>query len=165
MIMSGYEFMGRAPYHTVYLHGPLATQQHRKMSKSLGNGIDPIDVVKLYGADALRWTLIAGSGMGADVILDPSDIDKSFATGTQLRNEAVEHRALFARPRGRRQRRADRRARCVGSSRAPTNGFSRGWTPRSPNVIGRWDRCGRRRRTTHPINACGANQSATRDCD
>jgi valyl-tRNA synthetase len=51
------------------------------MSKSLGNGIDPMDVVKLYGADALRWTLIAGMGMGADVILDPNDIDKSFATG------------------------------------------------------------------------------------
>jgi valyl-tRNA synthetase len=51
------------------------------MSKSLGNGIDPLDVVNLYGADALRWTLIAGMGMGADVILDPNDIDKSFATG------------------------------------------------------------------------------------
>ena len=73
--------MGRAPYHTVYLHGTARDTQHRKMSKSLGNGIDPLDVVKLYGADALRWTLIAGMGMGADVILDPSDIDKSFATG------------------------------------------------------------------------------------
>jgi valyl-tRNA synthetase len=51
------------------------------MSKSLGNGIDPLDVIGLYGADALRWTLIAGMGMGADVILDPDDIDKSFATG------------------------------------------------------------------------------------
>jgi valyl-tRNA synthetase len=81
MIMAGYEFMGRAPYHTVYLHGTARDTQHRKMSKSLGNGIDPLDVVKLYGADALRWTLIAGMGMGADVILDPSDIDKSFATG------------------------------------------------------------------------------------
>jgi valyl-tRNA synthetase len=81
MVMSGYEFMGRAPYHTVYLHGTARDTQHRKMSKSLGNGIDPLDVVKLYGADALRWTLIAGMGMGADVILDPSDIDKSFATG------------------------------------------------------------------------------------
>jgi valyl-tRNA synthetase len=81
MIMSGYEFMGRAPYHTVYLHGTARDTQHRKMSKSLGNGIDPLDVVKLYGADALRWTLIAGMGMGADVILDPEDIDKSFATG------------------------------------------------------------------------------------
>jgi len=81
MIMSGYEFMGRAPFHTVYLHGTARDTQHRKMSKSLGNGIDPLDVVRLYGADALRWTLVAGMGMGADVILDPSDIDKSFATG------------------------------------------------------------------------------------
>jgi len=81
MIMSGYEFMGRAPYHTVYLHGTARDTQHRKMSKSLGNGIDPLDVVKLYGADALRWTLIAGMGMGADVILDPVDIEKTFATG------------------------------------------------------------------------------------
>jgi valyl-tRNA synthetase len=84
MIMSGYEFMGRAPYHTVYLHGTVRDTQHRKMSKSLGNGIDPLDVVKLYGADALRWTLIAGMGMGADVILDPEDIDKSFATGRNV---------------------------------------------------------------------------------
>ena len=81
MIMSGYEFMGAHRIHTVYLHGTARDTQHRKMSKSLGNGIDPLDVVKLYGADALRWTLIAGMGMGADVILDPNDIDKSFATG------------------------------------------------------------------------------------
>lgn len=81
MIMTGYAFMGRSPYHTVYLHGTARDTQHRKMSKSLGNGIDPLDVIKLYGADALRWTLIAGMGMGADVILDPNDIDKSFATG------------------------------------------------------------------------------------
>jgi valyl-tRNA synthetase len=81
MIMTGYEFMGRAPYHTVYLHGTARDTQHRKMSKSLGNGIDPMDVIKLYGADALRWTLIAGMGMGADVVLDPGDLDKSFATG------------------------------------------------------------------------------------
>jgi valyl-tRNA synthetase len=51
------------------------------MSKSLGNGIDPLEVVNLYGADALRWTVVAGMGMGADVILDPKDLDKSFATG------------------------------------------------------------------------------------
>src|SRR4028118_1046510 len=73
--------MGRAPVHTVYLHGTARDTQHRKMSKSLGNGIDPLDVVQLYGADALRWTLIAGMGMGADVVLDPRDLDKSFAAG------------------------------------------------------------------------------------
>jgi valyl-tRNA synthetase len=81
MIMAGYAFAGEAPFHTVYLHGTVRDTQHRKMSKSLGNGIDPLDVVRLYGADALRWTLIAGMGMGADVVLDPKDLDKSFATG------------------------------------------------------------------------------------
>lgn len=81
MIMAGYAFMGRAPYHTVYLHGTARDTDHLKMSKSLGNGIDPLDVVRLYGADALRYTLIAGMGVGADVILDPNDLDKSFATG------------------------------------------------------------------------------------
>src|SRR4051795_2516741 len=81
MIMSGIHMMGEVPYTRVYLHGTVRDTQHRKMSKSLGNGIDPLQVVKLYGADALRWTMIAGMGMGADVILDPKDLDKSFATG------------------------------------------------------------------------------------
>jgi valyl-tRNA synthetase len=81
MIMSGYFFAGRAPYHTVYLHGIARDTEHRKMSKSLGNGIDPLVVVQLYGADALRWTLVSGMGLGADVILDPNELDKSFATG------------------------------------------------------------------------------------
>ncbi len=81
MIMSGYAFMGREPFKTVYLHGTVRDTNHVKMSKSLGNGIDPLDVVRLYGADALRWTMVAGMGLGADVILDPADLDKSFATG------------------------------------------------------------------------------------
>jgi valyl-tRNA synthetase len=81
MIMSGFAFMGDAPFHTVYLHGTARDTQNRKMSKSLGNGIDPLDVVQLYGADALRYTLVAGMGLGADVILDPADLDKSFAPG------------------------------------------------------------------------------------
>ena len=81
MIMSGCYFMGDAPYHTVYLHGTVRDMQHRKMSKSLGNGIDPMDVVQLYGADSLRWTMIAGMGLGVDVLLDPTDLEKSFAPG------------------------------------------------------------------------------------
>jgi valyl-tRNA synthetase len=81
MIMMGYAFMLDAPFHSVYLHGTARDTQGRKMSKSLGNGIDPMDVVHLYGADALRYTLIAGMGMGADVLLDPNDLEKSFATG------------------------------------------------------------------------------------
>jgi valyl-tRNA synthetase len=81
MVMSGCWFLGKAPFHTVYLHGTVRDMQHRKMSKSLGNGIDPLDVVKLYGADALRWTMVAGLGLGVDVMLDPTDLDKSFAPG------------------------------------------------------------------------------------
>ncbi len=81
MIMAGYAFGNGAPFHTVYLHGTVRDTAHRKMSKSLGNGIDPLEVVEHYGADALRWTSIAGLGMGADVILDPEDLEKSFAPG------------------------------------------------------------------------------------
>jgi len=81
MIMSGYRFMGDAPFHTVYLHGTARDTQHRKMSKSLGNGIDPLDVVARYGADALRWTIVSGLGMGADAIFDPADLEKTFAPG------------------------------------------------------------------------------------
>ncbi|HWJ22195.1 MAG TPA: valine--tRNA ligase [Gemmatimonadaceae bacterium] len=81
MIMAGFAFAGRTPFHTVYLHGTARDTNHVKMSKSLGNGIDPLEVVKLYGADAMRYTLIAGMGMGADVILDPKDLERSFATG------------------------------------------------------------------------------------
>jgi valyl-tRNA synthetase len=81
MIMAGYEFTGETPYHTVYLHGIVRDEQHRKMSKSLGNGIDPLDVIARFGADALRWTVISGMGLGVDIILDPNDLEKSFATG------------------------------------------------------------------------------------
>src|SRR6266576_4625088 len=88
MLMSGYHFMGdRTPFRTVYLHGTVRDTKHRKMSKSLGNGIDPLDVVKLYGADALRWTLIAGSSLGADVILDPNDLETTFAPGRNFANK------------------------------------------------------------------------------
>ena len=90
MIMGGYEFMGARPFHTVYLHGTVRDTQHMKMSKSLGNGIDPLDVIAEYGADALRYTVVAGMGMGADLILDPKDLKQSFAPGrnflTKLRN-------------------------------------------------------------------------------
>ncbi len=81
MIMAGYFFVGRTPFHTVYLHGIVRDTQHRKMSKSLGNGIDPLDVVSAFGADALRYTVVAGMGLGVDLILDPDNLEKSFAPG------------------------------------------------------------------------------------
>jgi valyl-tRNA synthetase len=81
MVMAGYFFTGRSPYHTILLHGMARDAQGRKMSKSLGNGLDPMQVVKLYGADAMRWTLVSGMGLGADITLDPNDLEKTFATG------------------------------------------------------------------------------------
>jgi len=81
MIMAGFEFMGETPYHTVYLHGIARDTKHRKMSKSLGNGIDPLDVIARFGADPLRYTVVAGMGLGVDIIFDPDDLEKSFAPG------------------------------------------------------------------------------------
>jgi valyl-tRNA synthetase len=87
MVMSGCEFMGDIPFDTVYLTGTVRDTQHRKMSKSLGNGIDPLDVTGLFGADALRYTIVAGSAVGTDVILDPNDIETSFAPGRNFANK------------------------------------------------------------------------------
>jgi valyl-tRNA synthetase len=87
MVMAGCEFMGDIPFHTVYLHGTVRDTQHRKMSKSLGNGIDPLEVVDRFGADALRYTLVAGMAVGTDVILDPKDVEASFAPGRNFANK------------------------------------------------------------------------------
>ena len=87
MIMSGLHFMKEVPFTTVYLHGTVRDLKHRKMSKSLGNGIDPLDVVRLYGADALRWTVLAGVSIGADLMLDPDDLEATFASGRNFANK------------------------------------------------------------------------------
>ncbi len=67
MIFSGYEQMGERPFSTVLFHGLVRDSQGRKMSKSLGNGIDPLEVISKYGADALRLTLITGNAPGNDM--------------------------------------------------------------------------------------------------
>ncbi len=67
MIFSGYEQMGKRPFHTVLFHGLVRDDQGRKMSKSLGNGIDPLEVIDKYGADALRFMLITGNAPGNDM--------------------------------------------------------------------------------------------------
>ena len=87
MIMSGLHFMGQVPYTHIYLHGTVRDTQHRKMSKSLGNGIDPLEVVERYGADALRYSLVSGMSVGTDVILDPDDLEGSFAAGRNFANK------------------------------------------------------------------------------
>ncbi len=67
MIFSGYEEMGEKPFKTVLFHGLVRDSQGRKMSKSLGNGIDPLEIIAQYGADALRLTLITGNAPGNDM--------------------------------------------------------------------------------------------------
>ena len=67
MIVFGMEVMGKEPFHTVCIHGIVRDEQGRKMSKSLDNGIDPLEVIEKYGADALRFSLAAGNSPGGDM--------------------------------------------------------------------------------------------------
>ena len=87
MIMSGYRFMGDKPFGTVYLNGTVRDTLHRKMSKSAGNGIDPLVVVERFGADALRWTSVATTALGQDLILDPENLETTFAAGRNFANK------------------------------------------------------------------------------
>ena len=67
MIFSGCEQTGKTPFHTVFIHGLVRDDKGRKMSKSLGNGIDPLEMVEMYGADALRMNMITGNSPGNDM--------------------------------------------------------------------------------------------------
>ncbi len=67
MVFSGFEHTGKSPFHTVLIHGLVRDSQGRKMSKSLGNGIDPLEIIDNYGADALRLTLVTGNAPGNDM--------------------------------------------------------------------------------------------------
>ncbi|MDR0858003.1 MAG: valine--tRNA ligase [Oscillospiraceae bacterium] len=67
MIFSGVEHMGDVPFHTAYIHGLVRDEQGRKMQKSLGNGVDPQEIIDKYGADALRMNMISGSSPGNDM--------------------------------------------------------------------------------------------------
>jgi len=67
MIVAGMEQMGEVPFHKVLLHGLIRDAEGRKMSKSLGNGIDPLDVIETYGADALRFNIVTGNSPGNDI--------------------------------------------------------------------------------------------------
>jgi len=87
MIMAGYEFMGEAPFTEVYLHGTVRDAKGRKMSKSLGNGIDPLHVVEAYGADAMRFTIVNQCAIGTDILLDHEDVEAAFANGRNFANK------------------------------------------------------------------------------
>ncbi len=87
MVMMGLEFRGQLPFHEVFLHGTVRDIQGRKMSKSLGNGIDPLEVVEKFGADAMRFTLMSACAIGTDIQLDHEDIEASFASGRNFSNK------------------------------------------------------------------------------
>ncbi len=84
MIMMGLWFTDEAPFHTVYLHGLVRDEHGKKMSKSFGNVIDPIEIVDKYGADSLRFTLLTGSSPGNDMNLAESRIEYSRNFGNKL---------------------------------------------------------------------------------
>ncbi len=87
MVMGGLHFLDRVPFDTVYLNGMVRDPQHRSFSKSLGNGIDPLDIVRLFGADALRFTSVAGAAAGTDIIMDRADLEGTFAAGRNFANK------------------------------------------------------------------------------
>ncbi len=86
MIFSGLEQMGEVPYHTVLIHGLVRDEQGRKMSKSLGNGIDPLQVIDEYGADALRLTLATGNSPGNDMRYSDAKVRSSRNFANKLWN-------------------------------------------------------------------------------
>jgi len=75
MIMAGYEFMGEMPFKNVYFTGIIRDKQGRKMSKSLGNSPDPLDLIEQYGADALRFGVIRSAPLGQDVLYDEQQVE------------------------------------------------------------------------------------------
>ncbi|MDR0313911.1 MAG: valine--tRNA ligase [Treponema sp.] len=83
MIMAGLEFTGRAPFRDVYIHQLIRDKQGRKMSKSLGNGIDPMEIVDEYGADALKFTLAYLCAQGQDILMGK----ESFKLGSRFANK------------------------------------------------------------------------------
>ncbi len=83
MIMASLEFLGEVPFKDIYITGLVRDKQGRKMSKSLGNGIDPLDVVSLYGADAMKFTLAYMATQGQDILIDM----ETFKLGSRFANK------------------------------------------------------------------------------
>ena len=88
MIMMGLEFTGQAPFDTVYLHGIIRDEHGRRMSKTLGNGIDPLQVMDEFGTDALRFTLLTGATPGNDMNLSLQRVEGNRNFANKLWNAA-----------------------------------------------------------------------------
>jgi len=88
MIMAGFEFMGDIPFSEVYIHGTVRDNSGRKMSKSLGNSIDPLDIIDQYSADALRFSLLMLTATGQDVYVSTEKFEVGRNFGTKIWNAA-----------------------------------------------------------------------------
>ncbi|MFV1988905.1 MAG: class I tRNA ligase family protein, partial [Gemmatimonadota bacterium] len=97
MVMAGIEFQGEIPFTDVLLNGTVRDHLGRRMSKSLNNGIDPVQVVEMYGADAMRFTLIRGAPLGTDQQLNNEDLEEAFRPGRNFANK-IWNAARFALP-------------------------------------------------------------------
>ena len=86
MIFSAIEQTGKAPFDTVFIHGIVRDEQGRKMSKSLGNGVDPLEVIEKYGADALRFLLVTGNSPGNDIRYSEKRIEACSGFANKLWN-------------------------------------------------------------------------------
>ena len=88
MIFSALEYTGETPFNTVFFHGLVRDGQGRKMSKSLGNGIDPLEIIDKYGADALRFTLVTGNSPGNDMRCSDEKVESSRNFANKIWNAA-----------------------------------------------------------------------------
>ena len=88
MMSQGLEFTGKAPFKDILIHGMVRDNQGRKMSKTLGNGIDPIEVIEKYGADSLRFAVISGTTMGNDIRYMPEKLEQASNFANKIWNAA-----------------------------------------------------------------------------
>ena len=88
MVFSGYYAMGEKPFSDILIHGIVRDSQGRKMSKTLGNGVDPIEVINEYGADALRFSVLSGTTMGNDIKYMPEKLEQASNFANKIWNAA-----------------------------------------------------------------------------
>ena len=134
MIMAGYEFMDEMPFKNVYFTGIIRDKQGRKMSKSLGNSPDPLDLIGKYGADALRFGTMRSAPLGQDILFDEQNVELGRNFCNKLWNACRFRQMRKAAPL--RAEDADLhskfRAKLIPScSRRTTNGFCSSSTPPS----------------------------------
>ena len=88
MMTQGLEFTGKEPFKDVLIHGIIRDSQGRKMSKTLGNGVDPLDVIEKYGADSLRFSVLSGTTMGNDIKYMPEKLEQASNFANKIWNAA-----------------------------------------------------------------------------